>query len=353
MMKENLIEKAAGKYGKGLKKISALSEGLIHKTYKVAFEDGDSILLQCVNNNIFRQPENMIENYRLIEAHLLQNQGAVKIPKLLPSDSGHLFFVDEENNFWRAFEFIRHSYSVSTIESAEMVFSAANCFGRFTKSLSGLDVTELKIIIPHFHDLSLRFKQFEEAIMNASADRTKNAEELILKSKERKFLVDFYEQFDEKNYPLRMMHHDCKISNILFSTVTGEIVCPVDMDTIMPGKFFSDLGDMIRTMACSVDENSIEWEMISVKEDYYQNILKGYLEGIGNSLTTEEIKHIHFSGLLMTYMQAIRFLADYLNNDVYYQTHYKNQNLDRAKNQFIFLEQLEFFLQKEYRVQLY
>ena len=347
-MKESIIEKAAIKYGKDLLKIAALKEGLIHNTYKVVYREDREILLQCVNENIFGEPEKIIENYCLVEQHLLQNHEPVKIPKLLPANNGSLFVVDEEHNFWRAFEFIRDSYSVSNIETAGMVFSAANCFARFTKSLAGLDVTRLQIIIPHFHDLSLRFKQFEEAVSTASKERIQIAGKLIDELKERKTLVAFYEGLDGENYPLRIMHHDCKINNILFSSVTNEIICPVDMDTIMPGKFFSDVGDMIRTMACSVDENSIEWKMIDVKEDYYKSILEGYLEGVENSLTAQEIKHIHITGLLMTYMQATRFLTDYLNNDIYYRTSYKNQNVDRAKNQLIFLEKLELFLQKEY-----
>jgi|SRR5688572_26185640 len=352
-MKESLVEKAAIKYGRDLVKIDIVGEGLIHKTYKVIFRDNPPILLQCINKNIFSAPEKIIQNYSLVEQHLLQNSEAVKIPRLLPCITGDLFIVDEENNFWRAFEFIKDSYSVSTIENAEMAFTAANCFARFTRSLLGLDVNQLHVIIPHFHDLSLRFNQFEKAVSTASEERIKTAKDLIYKLKERQPLVAFYKQLDDKNYPLRIMHHDCKINNILFSSKTGDIICPVDMDTIMPGKFFSDLGDMIRTMACSVDENGTDWKTISVKEDYYKKILEGYLEGVGITLTTQEIKQIHFSGLLMTYMQALRFLTDYLNNDIYYQTSYENQNLDRAKNQLLFLEKLEFFLQREYTIKPY
>ena len=170
-MKESIIEKAAIKYGNDLIKFSTLSEGLIHKTYKVVFKESSPILLQCINKNIFSNPEKIIENYCLVEQHLLRDPEAVKIPKLLPCVDGHLFLVDTENNFWRAFEFIKDSYSVSTIENTEMVFSAANCFARFTQSLAGLDVNQLNIIIPHFHDLSLRYRQFEDAVSTSSIER--------------------------------------------------------------------------------------------------------------------------------------------------------------------------------------
>jgi Ser/Thr protein kinase RdoA (MazF antagonist) len=140
------------------------------------------------------------------------------------------------------------------------------------------------------------------------------------------------------------MHHDCKISNILFNDTTNDVICPVDLDTTMPGYYFSDVGDMIRTMACSVDENSTDWEDISIRVPFYDSIIKGYLEGMESSLTTEEKNHIHHSGLILMYMQAMRFLTDFLNNDTYYKTTYPEQNLNRALNQFILLERLEDFL---------
>jgi hypothetical protein len=116
----------------------------------------------------------------------------------------------------------------------------------------------------------------------------------------------------------------------------------------MPGKFISDLGDMIRSMACTVDENSTAWEQLDVRPEFYKAIISGYLAGIGNIFTEEEKKNIHYAGLILVYMQALRFIADYLNNDVYYKTTYTEQNLNRATNQLILLEKLEAFLKKEF-----
>jgi hypothetical protein len=143
------------------------------------------------------------------------------------------------------------------------------------------------------------------------------------------------------------MHHDCKISNILFDADTHEVICPVDLDTVMPGKYFSDIGDMVRTMACTEEENSTAWELIDVKPDYYHAIINGYLEGMGNDFTAAEKQHIHQPGLLLTYMQCIRFVTDFLNNDIYYKTSYPEQNLNRALNQLILLEKLEAFVAQQ------
>lgn len=145
------------------------------------------------------------------------------------------------------------------------------------------------------------------------------------------------------------MHHDAKISNVLFSNKTGKVVCLVDFDTVMPGYFFSDLGDMIRSMVCPEDETSTKFSNICIRKEFYEAIVTGYLDVIGKELTESEKKYIHYSGLLMIYMQSLRFLADYLNGDVYYQITYPDQNFDRAKNQLILLQRLEDFLGTNYQ----
>lgn len=351
-MKESLIENAAAQYGDELFGYSIIGDGLIHKTYKISFKKDRPVLLQRLNTTVFKQPEKIIENYCLLQVHLAKTS-RTKIPALLTNRDGQYFWIDGENNFWRAFEFVENSFSLSKAENAAQVFAAAKCFGRFTKSLEGINTAQLNIVIPHFHDLSLRYKQFEEATSKPSPERKTDAVDLISELGSRKKLVTFYEQLDNKDYPSRVMHHDCKISNILFHSLTNEIICPVDLDTVMPGKFFSDLGDMIRTMACSVDETSRDWETILIKKENYKAILKGYLEGIENSFTIKELAHLHYAGLIMIYMQTLRFVTDFLNNDVYYQTTYKEQNLDRAKNQLILLKQLEDFLKEEYNLHLY
>jgi hypothetical protein len=177
---------------------------------------------------------------------------------------------------------------------------------------------------------------------------------VISELRERGKLVDFFTQLsNESAYPTRVMHHDCKISNILFNKDTKEVLCPVDLDTVMPGKYFSDIGDMIRSMTCTVDENSTEWEKISIRSDYYQAIISGYMDGIGNNFTEKEKEDIHYAGLMMIYMQSLRFVTDFLNNDIYYKTNFPEQNLNRALNQLILLEHLEDFLKQKYQFTAY
>ena len=341
--KQTTMEKAAAQFGTGEPHIEPLGEGLIHRTYKVNYPATDkTIVLQCINQTTFPQPENIINNYRLLWQHLKESNNPFSIPEMMLTNNGKLFWRDEDENFWRATAYIDNSYAPASANSEQEAYLAAKSFAQFTSALSGINADELDFIIPGFHDLALRYQQFETAIKNAGMQRLLRSTHVIAELRQRKTLVDFFEQLkNNPQYKLRVMHHDCKISNILFDKTTKHVVCPVDLDTTMPGYYFSDIGDMLRTMACTVDENSTRWEDICVRKNYYDAILKGYIEGIGDTFTQEEKENIHQSGLLMTYMQSLRFVTDFLNNDIYYKTIYPEQNLNRALNQLILLEKLE------------
>jgi thiamine kinase-like enzyme len=173
-------------------------------------------------------------------------------------------------------------------------------------------------------------------------ERREKARELIAELKQRKQYDDFYNSLaDSSDYPKRVMHHDAKIANILFSKTTGKVICPIDFDTTMARFFFSDLGDMIRSMACSHDETSIDFENITIRKEFYDAIVDGYLSVMDKYLTASEKKNIHYAGIIIIYMQALRFMTDYLNGNIYYKTTYPEQNFDRTKNQLVLLKALE------------
>ena len=342
--KDNLQSIAAG-FGLRHPHVKALGSGLIHATYK-AEADGQAIVLQQINTNVFADPQALISNYLIIYDYLRQ-KGEIQIPAPVAANNGNWILQDSEGNIWRATEFIANSYSPAATENARAAFTTALCFGQFTRALSGIDKSQLRVVLADFHDLSYRYKHFEDVVANVQGLRLMRATHVIAELRQRKYLVDFYASIkNNPDYPVRLMHHDCKIGNILFDADTREVICPIDLDTIMPGKYFSDLGDMIRTMACTVDENSREWEKIDVRPEFYNAIVDGYLQGIDNELTDAERENIHKSGLLLTFMQTLRFLTDFLQGDTYYRTTYPEQNLNRALNQLILLEKLEEFLAK-------
>jgi len=345
MPESKTIKKIAREFGLENPDIEPLSAGIIHHTFK-AESQVQSLVLQQLNTHIFTKPEALIDNYLLVYEHL-QNNGRIRIPEPVESLGGEWLVKDEGGNFWRATEFISNAYSPDSAHDAQAAFTTAACFGSFTRSLQGINISELDVVIADFHDLSFRYQQFEDAIATAELFKAMRATHVIAELRQRRHLVDFYETIkNNPNFPLRLMHHDCKIGNILFDRTTHEVICPIDLDTIMPGKYFSDVGDMIRSMACTEGEESRNWELIDVRKEFYDSIINGYLQGVGEIFTVEEKKHIHFSGLMMIYMQALRFITDFLNGDKYYKTTYPEQNLNRALNQLILLEKLEDYLSK-------
>ena len=196
------------------------------------------------------------------------------------------------------------------------------------------------MLFPGFMIWDCAILQFEQSLKGEYYERMSRALPLIDDLKKRERYKHFYEIMTEspEDFPLRVMHHDAKIANVLFNKKNGRVICPIDLDTVMPGYFFSDLGDMIRSMACINDENSKGLEAISIRKDYYEAIVNSYLAILGKQLTPSEKKYIHYAGLIMVYMQALRFLTDYLNGDIYYRTTYQEQNFDRAMNQYVLTE---------------
>jgi hypothetical protein len=344
------IVDVARQFGCNPVSVESLTEGLIHQTYKATTVDGITIILQQVNTSVFKEPDLIINNYAIINDHL-NKKGLLKIPSPRKTLDNKNSSIDEHGVFWRAFQFI-HNTSTETTPSVQKIFSAAVCYGQFTKSLIDLDITKLSPTITDFHNLNFRYRQLRDAISQASPDRLKRAAQLLAVTEEKKSLVSFYNNLSTNNeFKLRAMHHDAKLSNILFDRTSGHATCPIDLDTTMPGYFFSDLGDMVRSMTPDVQEDT-STKSIAIRKDYYQAILDGYLSDMGDVFTQTEKTFIHHAGPMMVYMQAIRFLADYLSNDVYYKISYSDQNFDRAVNQFMLLQKLEEFLASEYNYEI-
>jgi hypothetical protein len=345
-MNEAQIREAAAHFGKHVTSIVPLTQGLIHHTYKAEFAEERPIVLQCINRGTFAYPENIIYNYLLLSEYL-DNGGKTHIPSMVAADNGEWFWIDAANNFWRATEFENNSSILLHPQTPQDAKLAAFCFGKFASDLAQFDASKFKVIIPDFHDLSLRYNQFEAALNSADIRRLLKATHVIAELRQRTHLVQFYTSIKEDPaFKIRIMHHDCKMSNILLDAKTKKVIGPIDLDTVMPGYYFSDIGDLIRSMAGTVDENSTKWEEIAIRKDFYEAIIKGYIEGTGSAFTKAECDNIHKAGLIMIFMQCLRFVTDFLNNDIYYNTTYPEQNLNRALNQLLLLERLEEFLEE-------
>jgi hypothetical protein len=337
--------------------VTPVTTGLINQTFKVIIRsNGHKFLLQQINKDVFPEPEKVQANYEKIWSYVhhegppLTISNPVFVPEPLSFLNDTRLFCDSNKKYWRKFEFIDGAQTFQTATTSIQARTVARVFGSISSSFEFFDLDTLYITIPGFHDLSLRFKQFKQSLHKNNYERLRKAASIINQLKEREHYVSFYEVMTESEaFKKRLMHHDAKISNILFSEETGQVICPVDFDTCMPGYFFSDLGDMIRSMASSEDESSSNFSGINIRKDFYESIIDGYMEVMQELLTDPEKKFIHYSGLLITYMQALRFLSDYLNGDMYYRTTYPEQNFDRATNQLTLLQRLEEFLSANYQ----
>jgi thiamine kinase-like enzyme len=239
------------------------------------------------------------------------------------------------------FPFVKNSVTYTSLESPQLAYEAAQQFGRFTHHLSAFDESVLQETIPNFHNLSLRFKQFEDSLRQGNKERLAQSSDVIKQLEKHRYIVDEFEQIKKNpQFKKRVMHHDTKISNVLFDK-QNKGLCIIDLDTVMPGFFISDIGDMMRTYLAAASEEETNFSTIHVREEYFVAIVEGYLSEMKDELTAEEKNSFIYAGKFMIYMQAIRFLADHLMNDVYYGATYDGQNFNRAVNQLFLLKSLE------------
>lgn len=328
--------------------ISPVSGGLINYTFKATDKTGTPFILQQINKQVFTQPRLVQENYLCLFEYAAIRDRGLRMPAPLYWSPASTLFTDDNDNYWRAFEFLDNTATFLTAASTAQAGETAAVFGKFTAAFDAFNTSMLKEVIPGFHNLAWRYTQFETAIETGIAERLSQSDTVINALRNRNRYKSYYEEIaGSGNYIRRVMHHDAKIANVLFDKETGNVVCPVDYDTVMPGYFFSDLGDMVRSMACSQGEDSSGKEMY-IRKDYYDTIISRYCAELKNSLTEAERKNIHYAGIIMIYMQALRFLTDHLTGDTYYHIDYPGQNFERAQNQLDLLIQLENFLKLNY-----
>jgi len=336
-----MISSILKRYGiEGHSSAEPLVSGLINRTWKITCAEKQYIL-QRINHNVFKKPYELAENIRMIDEYLAEHFPGYLFaaPLLNEAKQGIVHLKDE--GYFRLFPFIKGSHTISVVSSPDQAFEAALQFGKFTKLLSGLESTKLHITIPDFHNLTLRYRQFEEALKYGNEARIKQSTSYIDEIKKHVHILDSFEKIcQSRNVKNRVTHHDTKISNVLFND-EGKGICVIDLDTVMTGYFISDVGDMMRTYLSSASEEEKDFTKIDVREDFFRAIVQGYLGNMSDELTGEERSLILYAGLFLIYMQAIRFLADYFNNDSYYGASYEEHNLVRAGNQLTLLKKLE------------
>lgn len=316
-----------------------LASGLINTTWKIVTDNQQEFILQRLNTSVFKTPELIAQNLEQLSEYLSAFKNYLFVGPI-KDKTGSTLTMTPKGNAFRVFPFIKGSYTINSVSIPDEAFEAAAQFGKFTSILSDFDANRLKITLPDFHNISLRYKQFLFAVENGNTTRKEKAMDLIATLKTHVDIVNEYERIkSDSNFKLRVTHHDTKISNVLFDG-DGKGLCVIDLDTVMPGYFISDVGDMMRTSLSPTTEEENDFSKIRIRADVYHAIVEGYLQYMNNILTGPEKEKFFYAGTFMIYMQALRFLSDYLNNDVYYGAKYPEQNFTRAGNQIVLLERL-------------
>jgi Ser/Thr protein kinase RdoA (MazF antagonist) len=319
--------------------VMAFGNGLINYTWKITTATAQYVL-QKVNTAVFKNPAAIAANVELLYEYAKKYSSGYLFVAPVKTTEGYNHFVSKQGEWYRLFPFVPGSHTVDTVASPQQAFEAARQFGLFTKTFAAFPLASLQTTIPDFHNLSLRYQQFEKALLQGNTKKITQADTAIRQLKAFSFIVsDYTKLLKEQTLRQRVTHHDTKISNVLFNT-HNKGLCVIDLDTVMPGYFISDVGDMIRTYVCPVSEEETAFEKIIIRHEYVQAIKEGYAGEMGNGLTKQEQGLFLFAGKYMIYMQALRFLTDYINDDVYYGARYPEHNFMRAQNQITLLQQL-------------
>lgn len=321
--------------------VRPFGSGHINKTFLAANRKGSNhYILQRINTRVFKRPEVIARNHRLTWEYLAQSQPDYLFPRAIPTNASSDLFRNDED-YWRLMPYVANTVTIDQADSPQQAYEAAKQFGRFARFTAGVDLTDFEPTINDFHDLTLRYASFQTAIQDATRKRRARAAELIGSFFGLSHIAENYATLMRAEaLPDRLMHHDTKINNVLLREGTFEGVCVIDLDTLMPGKILSDLGDMMRTYLSPVSEEVYDVDRIVIREAYFAALMDGYLSQMRGILTSIEKEHLFYAGQFMIYMQGIRFLADYLNGDGYYPIKYSEHNLNRARNQWTLLTRL-------------
>ena len=322
--------------------------GHINDTLKVTNEKGEiKYVLQRINHLIFTNVDMLQSNINTVTTHIREKLEAKgendidrKVLTFLPTKDGKPYYFDGDS-YWRVCLFIPNSKSYEEV-TPELSYEAGKAFGDFQSMLSDLPEGSLGETIPNFHNMEFRLQQFHDAVKANAAGRLEEVKDLIEEVEKRAEAMCIQERlYREGKLQKRTNHCDTKVNNMMFDADTDKVLCVIDLDTVMPGFVLSDIGDFIRTGANTGAEDDENLDNVNVNMDIFKAYTRGYMETAKAFLSPLEISLLPYGGRLLTYMQTVRFLTDYINGDTYYKIHSPKHNLIRTKAQFKLLQSLE------------
>jgi len=332
--------------------ITPFGNGHINDTFLfvVRLKNGaeEKRVLQRINRYVFSRPDEVMENIANVTAFLrrkIEENGGDPLREVLniiPAREGRLYYRDTEGEYWRAFLYITDGVCYEHTDDPELFGRSGYAFGNFQRLLADYPAATLHETIRGFHDTRARLERFKEAVLKDPAGRRPFVQKEIDFVLAREDMVKAAGQvMDAGEIPLRVTHNDTKLNNIMMDKGTGAGLCVMDLDTVMPGYVMYDFGDAIRFGASTAEEDEKDLSRVSCDMRMFKAFTKGFVEGCGGRLTETEIRLLPLGARLITLEQAVRFLADYLEGDVYYKINYPEHNLDRARTQLRLVEDME------------
>ena len=323
---------------KGIREIQPVQAGLINRTYRIMTDEADDYILQCINHQVFTDVELLQHNIECVTAHIRakliargEQDVERKVLRFLATEEGKTYYFDGAH-YWRVCVYIRNSYTQTEV-TPDSAYLVGLKFGEFESMLADLP-EKLGETIPDFHNMEFRRTQLREAVSLDKAKRRTKVQALIDEiERDADEMCRAERLYREGKLPKRICHCDTKVSNMLFDA-EGRVLCIIDLDTVMPSFVFSDFGDFLRTAACTAPEDEPDVTKVHFNMDVFRAFAKGYLESAISFLTPLEIEMLPYAVRLFPYMQAVRFLTDYLNGDSYYRTAYAEHNYVRTLAQY-------------------
>ncbi len=329
---------------------SPYGNGHINDTFAAIIKKQDKqvrYLFQRINHDVFKDPAKVMDNIHRVTKHQQFKLGDHPDARrrslvLVPCRDGRLYHQDKYGNFWRCCDFIEKASTFDVVETPVQAYQTARIFGQFQKDLVDLPGKRLYETIPDFHNTPKRFSNFQLALekdpFNRAAKVKEETEFILSRESMTRKLLDLHARGE---IPERVTHNDTKLNNLLIDDKTGEGICVIDLDTVMPGLALYDFGDMVRTATSPVLEDERNLSIVTMQIHLYDALVKGYLSSAREFLTQAEKAHLAFSGKLLTFETGMRFLTDFLEGDAYFKTHRQGHNLDRCRNQFKLVTSIE------------
>lgn len=326
--------------------------GHINDTYLLCIQKNDGsiyrVILQRINKKIFARPEELMENIEkvtgFLQEKIKERKGNPKRETLniIRTKEEKTFYRDDAGDYWRAYSFVENTISYEQVENADIFYKSALSFGNFQGLLSDYPAWTLHETIKDFHNTKKRYQVFLEIVEKDPMGRAANVKDEIDFVIAHQELTEVFEHLlKKKEIPLRVTHNDTKLNNILIDEETGEGVCVIDLDTVMPGLAMNDFGDAIRFGANTANEDEKDLDKVSCDLELYEVYTRGFIEGCKGRLTKREIGLLPMGAKMMTFECGMRFLTDYLDGDCYFKIHREGHNLDRCRTQFKLVEDME------------